>query len=168
MDCNISIVFTHQIREKLERTIDVRDRNRQQLLGEATEMEMVEEVKPHTMKRRRAERIGRTKSKEMSRMLIMATGSLWMSQLYNGTRAAWHKSRRAEVAGRAEAGEHEQTRRSVPGQPPYCQIIESLVKVRVRSGVDSQDRGVRVGVGVVRVESSRHLELLVAHLPKRS
>ena len=43
MDCNISIVFRRQIREKLERIIDVRDRNRQNLIGEATEMEMVEE-----------------------------------------------------------------------------------------------------------------------------
>ena len=39
MDCNISIVFTSRIREKLEAIIEVRRRHLQQLSREATEVE---------------------------------------------------------------------------------------------------------------------------------
>jgi hypothetical protein len=43
VDCNISIVSTGQIREKLEVIIEAQHRHWQQLLREATKMEMAEE-----------------------------------------------------------------------------------------------------------------------------
>lgn len=83
MDCNISIVFTGQIRQKLEVIIEAQHRYWQQLLREATKMEMAEEGKAKKMNEKDQEdkaaygegqKGGETRE---TRILIMVIGSLW-------------------------------------------------------------------------------------------